>query len=683
MRARWILISAFLGLLVAWPATAAAEETHPFNVDDLVTMNRISDPQVSADGAQVAYVLRSTDLEADRGRTDLWLANVSGDGEPRQLTTHEASDWSPRWAPGGRSLYFLSTRSGSSQVWRLPIDGGEASQITDLELDVGNLVLAPDGRHLAFNLEVFVDCEDLACTVKRLEDKEGSKQTGVLYERLFVRHWDTWKDHRRSHLFVMPADGGEPLDVTAGMDADVPSKPFGGPEEIAFAPDEKNIVFTARIAESKEPWSTDFNLYVAAIDGTGKPRRLTPNAAWDTHPVFSPDGKTLAYAAMSRAGFEADRFKIVLRDWPEGRKRVLAGDWDRSAGSFVFSADSKTLYVTAQDTGQLPLFAIDVASGRVEKLVSNGRVRSPAVAGDRLVFGMEHLQSPVDLYSVKADGSDLQRITEVNRERLASIAFGDFEQFSFPGWNGETVHGWLVKPVGFDPGKKYPVAFLIHGGPQGSGLNSFHYRWNPQIYAGAGYGAVLIDFHGSTGYGQAFTDSITGDWGGKPLEDLRKGLAAALERNPWLDGSRACALGASYGGYMINWIAGHWQDFKCLVNHDGLFDTRSMYYSTEELWFPEWEFGGTPWARPEEYARHNPAVFVDKWQTPMLVVHGERDYRVVLTQGLQTFTALQRRGIPSQLLYYPDENHWVLKPANSIQWHETVLAWLEKWAGTP
>jgi dipeptidyl aminopeptidase/acylaminoacyl peptidase len=316
----------------------------------------------------------------------------------------------------------------------------------------------------------------------------------------------------------------------------------------------------------------------------------------------------------------------------------------------------------------------------VEKVLGGSRVRSVQLAGDTLVYGRDSLSSPVDLWARPLAGGDERRLTDVNAEALAEIQFGDVERFSFKGANDDTVEGWIVKPVGFEAGKTYPVAFIIHGGPQGSILDSFHYRWNPQVFAGAGYGVVTIDFHGSTGYGQAFVDAIRDDWGGKPLVDLQKGLAAAAKDNPWLDTGRACALGASYGGYMINWIAGNWNDgFRCLVNHDGLFDLRSMYYTTEELWFPEWEMGGTPWTNPEGYARHNPADHVDKWQTPMLVVHGEQDHRVVVTQGIQAFTALQRQGIPSQFLYYPDENHWVLQPANSVQWHETVLAWLERW----
>jgi dipeptidyl aminopeptidase/acylaminoacyl peptidase len=675
-----------LVLVLALPLLAASGEAaaaRPFTAEDLVSLDRLSDHQVSPDGSKVVFVRRVTDLEADKGRTDLWMVESNG-GALRRLTSHEAADSSPRWAPDGSALYFLSTRSGSSQVWRLPIGGGEAVQVTDLALPAANLQVSPSGDRLAFTLEVFPDCESIECSAERLAAAQQTKSTGLVYDRLFVRHWDELEDGRRSHLFTLALDSdGVPVDVTAAMVADIPSKPFGGSEEFAFSPDGSTIVFTAREGGTAEAWSTDFDLFKVPADGSALPVCLTEqNEAWDTQPVFSRDGRKLAYLAMARPGFETDRFRVVLREWPAGPERVLTEDWDRSPGSLVFSPDGETLYATAGDRGEVRLFAIDVGTGHVEKLAEGGHVRSPQPVAERVVFGLDSFRSPVDLYSIALDGSDLRRLTTVNAERLAGVELGEFEQFSFSGWNGETVHGYLVKPVGFDSARTYPLAFLVHGGPQGSFDNDFHYRWNPQVYAGAGYAAVMIDFHGSTGYGQAFTDSITGDWGGKPLEDLQKGLAAVLEKYPWIDGGRACALGASYGGYMVNWIAGSWPDaFRCLVNHDGIFDQRMMYYTTEELWFPEWEHGGPYWQNPEGHEKHSPASLVDRWKTPMLVVHGALDFRVPETQGLATFTALQRRGIPSRFLYYPDENHWVLKPANSLQWHETVLGWLARWTG--
>ena len=673
------LLSALLLFACGGPMVMAVE-SHPFSIHDMLAMKRISDPQVSPDGQWILFGLRETDLEANRGRTDLWRCRVDG-SELRRLTTDSASEHNARWSPDGRWIYFLSSRSGSSQVWRLPMTGGESMQVTDEPLDVGNLVLSPDGKQMAFTLEMFPDCNSVACTVKRLDERKEQKHTARVYEQLFIRHWDFWKDGRRSHVFVKPVEGGQAVDVMQGMDADSPSKPFGGPEEITFTPDGKGIVFAARDVGREEAWSTDFDLFHAAIDGKGKPRKLTrDNRAWDTQPVFSPDGKTLAYLSMARPGFESDRMRITLMDWPSGKKRQLTEDWDRSAGAIVWSDDGKTIFTKANNLGQRSLFAVDVKSGKVRTIVEQGTVRSIGLADDRIVYGLDHLNSPVELHSVKADGSDARRITGINDAAVAAARMGEPEQFTFKGWNDETVHAYVVKPVDFDPKKKYPVAFLIHGGPQGSFGNDFHYRWNPQAYAGAGYAAVMVDFHGSVGYGQAFTDSISGDWGGKPLEDLQKGLAAALERYSWMDGERVGALGASYGGYMINWIAGNWPDrFKCLVNHDGNIDERMAYYDTEELWFPEWERGGTPWQVPEAYSKHNPIDHVGKWKTPMLVIHGALDYRVVDVQGISTFTALQRRGIPSKLLYFPDENHWVLQPQNSIFWHDSVIDWLDRW----
>jgi len=646
----------------------------------MLAMDRVSSPSISPDGKSVVFVLRSTDLESNCGRTDLWKTGVDGEGLLR-LTTHTAADFNPRWSADGKSIWFISTRSGSSQVWRIPVGGGEAVKVTDLPLDVSNLVPAPDGVHIAFTMSVFPECGTVEETVEKLDQIAGSKITGRIYDKLFIRHWDTWKDGRRSHLFVMNTDTGRSMDVMEGMDADSPSQPFGGPEEITFTPDSSAVVFGARCAGREEAWSTNFDLFLVPADGSAPPQNLTAkNKAWDTGPVFSPDGKTLAYLAMARPGYESDRFRIVIRSWPDGLTRVLVPDWGLSPNSIFWSPDSGTLYAVAAHLGQGALFAVDIETEKIDCLISDGHVRSPAFAGDRIVYGMNCLKSPVELYSADADGTNIKPVTRINTEKLAAVRMGDYEQFSFKGWNDEKVYGYVVKPVDFDPGKKYPVAFLIHGGPQGSFGNNFHYRWNPQAYAGAGYAAVMVDFHGSTGYGQEFKDSIRGDWGGKPLEDLKKGLAAALDRYEWLDEDHVGALGASFGGFMINWIAGNWPDrFRCLVNHDGNLDERFAYYDTEELWFPEWDHEGTPWDNPEGFEKHNPVNFVQNWKTPMLVIHGQNDYRVVVTQGISTFTALQRRGIPSRLLYFPDENHWVLQPHNSILWHETVIGWLDQW----
>ncbi len=677
---RILRLAAAFSFLVAEPTILRSQPpTHPFSVHDMLAMDRISDPQVSPDGKQVVFVLRVTDLEANKGRTDLWLVNVNGSGLSR-LTSHPAADNNPRWSPDGKFIYFLSTRSDSSQVWRISVAGGEAEQITREPLDVGALVVSPDGRNMAYSLEVFPESSP-AETKKRLDDIGARKATGRIYEKLFIRHWDTWKDGRRSHIFVRAVDGGQAVDVMRGLDADCPTKPFGGPEDFNFSPDGKVILLVARDVGREEAWSTDFDLHAASMDGSSKPTCLTAsNQAVDTGPVFSPDGKLLAFRAMSRPGYEADRYQIMLKTSIEAEPKPLAGTWDRSADSIVWSADGKTIYTTAENLGQKSLYAIDVESGKVRTVMEKGSVSFVGVAGDQLVYAMDHLTSPVELYSCKPDGSNGKAITKINTDKLAAARMGEAEQFSFDGANNEKVYAYVVKPVDFDPSKKYPVAFLIHGGPQGSFGNHFHYRWNPQAYAGAGYAAVMVDFHGSTGYGQAFCDSIRGDWGGKVLVDLQKGLAAALEKYKWMDGDRVAALGASFGGYMINWIAGTWPDrFRCLVCHDGNLDEQMAYFDTEELWFPEWDHMGTPWDHPDHYSKHSPIHFVKYWKTPMLVIHGALDFRVVDTHGMSTFTALQRRGIPSKFLHFPDENHWVLKPANSILWHETVIAWLDQW----
>lgn len=686
------LSSAFLCALLLLTALASAQNNgaakHPFSIEDLVRLNRVSDPVLSPDGRTVAFTVRETDMAANRGRTDLWSLDLTTKGaQPRRLTSHPENDSSPQWSADSRALYFLSSRGGSSQVWRLQGAGGEAEQVTNLPLDVGTFKLAPNSAKLAVTVGVFADCAGFACTADRVNANAKRQSTGAVYDRIFIRHWDTWSDGRISQLFVLALENGavkgEPVAISSSLDADVPSRPFGDASEYTFSPDSSKLVFTARIKGKSEPWSTNFDLYESSVDG-GEPRNLTAaNPAWDTQPVFSADGALLAWRSMERAGFEADRFHIVLLDLKSGERRALTQAWDRSVDSMAFSTDGKTIYAATDHLGQHPLWAIEVKTGKPTMLTGPGHVASFSVGEREIVFSLASLKSPAELYAFTLKGGALRELPRMNAQKLADVALGEAEQFRFTGANGEPVYAHIMKPVNFDPQRHYPLAFIIHGGPQVSFGNAWSYRWNPQTYAGAGYAAVFVDFHGSPGYGQAFTDSISQDWGGKPLEDLQKGLATALEKYPWLDASRVCALGASYGGFMVNWIAGNWPEpFKCLVNHDGIFDSRAMAYSTEELWFDEWDHGGPQYEVPENYEKFNPVNHVGNWSKPMLVIHGEQDFRVPDTQGISTFTALQRRGIPSRLLFFPNENHWVLKPANSIQWHQEVLKWLGEWTGS-
>ncbi|HEY4545483.1 MAG TPA: S9 family peptidase [Pedomonas sp.] len=680
------------GAAIAAPATAAKTEARPasrgFTAADLVTLNRVSEPALSPDGKWLAYVMRETDMAANKGRTDLFVLDLTAKGaEPRRIAADATSDSAPQWSSDGQHLFFLSSRSGSSQVWRYTFASGMAQPVTSFPVDVGGYHLSPAGDRIAFWADVFPDCKaDLECTASRHAEKENNPETGRTYDQLFIRHWDTWADGTRSQLFTVAlsdakASGPVAL-VSQGLIGDTPSKPFGGGEEITFSPDGKTLYFALREAGRIEPLSTNLDIFAAPADGSAAPRNLTDaNDATDTHPRVSPDGKTLAYLAMQRPGFEADQLTLMLMDLATGQTRALTGNWDRSIASFEWKPDGTGLIATAGDVGKTPLFLINANTGRAIPLYSKGTVSEVAVGKKDIVFSAHTLSSPADFFRFPHRGVQAEQITQVNKDKLADVAMGEYEQFSFKGWNGEDVYGYLIKPANFDPSKKYPVAYLIHGGPQSTFGNDWNYRWNRQVFAGAGYAVITVDFHGSTGYGQAFTDSITGDWGGKPFEDIQKGWAAALAKYPFLDGNRACALGGSYGGYMMNWIAGNWPDgFSCIVNHAGIFDNRHMAYATEELWFTEWEHGNKPYHDdPDAYEKFNPVHHVKNWQTPMLVIHGEKDFRVLLEEGIKTFTALQRRNIPSRLVVFPDENHWVLKPANSIQWNREVLEWLNRW----
>ena len=681
------LLAATLALAAATPGLGQADAPggRPFTAKDLVSLERVSDPHLSPDGRKVVFSQRSTDLDANKGVSAIWEVAADGATPAVKLAASAGGANHPRWSPDGKSVYFLSTRSGSSQVWRTDASGTTATQITRLPLDVGEFRITPDGRGLVVALSVFPDCPTLACTVDRTAAKAAGKAHGTVYDRLFIRHWDSWADGTRNHLFSLKLDTPDTAtDLMRGFDGDSPSQPFGDDDDFALSPDGREVTFSARVAGKTEPWSTNFDLWTVPLDASRPPVNVTPdNPAEDVGPSYSPDGSQLAWRAMKRPGFEADRFGVMVRDLKTGKTREVDTSFDRSADRIAWSSDGRALYLTAGDTGTQRLFRLDIATGAVRPLTTGGHVDGFDLAGKTVVLARNSLAAPSELYRLPDKGA-LVPLTEANRTALSGVAMSDYEPFTFAGWNGETVHGYVMRPHGWQPGKAYPTAFIIHGGPQGSFGDGWSFRWNPQTYAGRGYAVVFIDFHGSTGYGQAFTDTISGHWGDRPLEDLQKGWAAAQAKYSWIDGDRACALGASYGGYMVYWIAGNWsKPWKCLVDHDGVYDTRFNGTATEELWFSEWENNhATPSADPAAYERFNPANHVGDWDKPMLVIHSARDYRVTLDQGVAAFTALQRKGIESRFLYFPDENHWVLKPANSLQWHATVEDWLKAHIGT-
>ena len=670
----------------------ALDRPHPFGVHDMLRMERLGEPHPSPDGQWVVFTVRSWDADANATTTNLWL--MASDGSKlRQLTSGKGqANTSPTWAPDSRTIAFVSGRAGTRQIWTIAIDGGEGQPLSSFPVDVDNLQWSPQGSHIAFSAEVYPD-SDFTQTAKREKEKSDNPVKATKFDRLFIRHWDTWADGKRSHIFVLPVKAdensrrwqasGEPIDLMKGVDADCPTKPFGGPEEFGWSPDGREIAYTAQLG-SDIAWSTDLNIYVVSVAG-GTPKELTAaNKATDAAPIYSPDGSTIAYRSMVRPGFESDRFRIKLYDRGSRKTRTLTESWDRSPGSLAWTPDSKTLLVTAAEGARQKIFAIPIAAGTPQPIVAEHYNTGVAVLParnslPRIIFGQDSLVGPVEFWSANVDGNDRKQLTRFNDKRISLARMSPPDEFFFTGAQGEKVQAWILKPVGFEAGKKYPVAFVIHGGPQGAIEDHFHYRWNPQAFAGAGYAVIAVNFHGSTGFGQAFTDSISGDWGGKPFEDLMKGLDHALKTYSWLDSDRVGALGASYGGWMINWINGHTNRFKCLVNHDGGFDEFANYFTTEELWFPEWEFQGVPWEKPELYEKFSPSRYVGKWQTPTLVIHGANDFRLVDAEGIATFTALQRRGIPSQFLYFPDENHWILKAKNSIVWHDTILAWLDQW----
>ncbi len=669
-----------LALVVVGPLQA-----RPFTAKDMATQDRVSDPHITPDGRYVAYNVRSTDWEANRGVNALWLLErAAPESPPRLIRDQEKVPTQPRWSADGRWLYFLSSRSGSVQVWRAPAGDAEGEQVTNLPVDIAFYRLSRDGRVLVVAANAFPDCDTLSCSKARSEAKSKTKATGTVYDTTTARFWDAYLDGRYINLFAVklgneaPATQAVPL--TRGYQADIVAKPEGDESAFAVTPDGSGVIFAARPSGSAQGLGDPESIYSVATDGRGAPRRLDAKSSTsDSNLALSADGGELAYLSRTGGVFTAPRAHVMIRDMSTGAVREVAPGFDRSPDALAWSLDGSVLYANAGDVGQQRIFAINPASGATTPLTGDGHVGGLDVAKDVIVYSRDALNAPSQVFELEQNGTAHQ-LTHVGEERLAQTPLSAFEQFSFPGWNGETVHGYVVEPANFQPGRKYPVAFLIHGGPNGSFGNAWSYRWNPQVWAGMGYATVMIDFHGSTGYGEAFGKSIIGHWGDRPLEDLQKGWSYALAKYPYLDGDHACALGGSYGGYMIAWIAGNWaKPWKCLVDHDGVFDIRLMSYSTDIPGFQQAQNDATTWDHPDAVEKFNPIDHVADWTAPMLVVHSGTDDRVPLDQGMGAYGAAQLRHVPSELLYFPDENHWVLKPQNSVMWYATVEAWMKRW----
>jgi dipeptidyl aminopeptidase/acylaminoacyl peptidase len=665
-----LVVTAVIAVL---PAALVAE---PFTATEMMRLKRLSDPQVSPDGGQVAFVLTEVDLEENSKKSDLWMVPVS-QGEPRRLTTASAPATRPRWSPDGQKMAFISARDGKPQVFLLDLRGGEPRAATTFAGGVSSVSWIDDER-LLVRTGVFPACgADDACNAKRLQALDSPPSVRV-YDHLLYRHWDTWDDGRREHLFAVNLGSGQATDLTPGPD-DVPPFSLGGPDGFAVSPDGEEVCFS-RKEQKGEAWSTNGDVWVVPSTG-GQPRRVTEGPGDEGGCQYSPDGRWLAWRMQERGGYEADRWQIVLRDRRSGEERHPTADFDRQVDSFTFSPDAQTIFLTAEDGGRARVFAVPVAGGAVVPVLEGGSFGDLSVLPDgrSIVATRTTFTLPAEIVRFGTDGGGLRRVTRINDAILAPFGLHPAESVTYPGAGGQDVQAWIVKPADFDPTRSYPLAVLIHGGPQGAWSDGWSYRWNPQVWAGAGFVVFMPNPTGSVGWGQAFTDAIRGDWGGKVYEDIVRGTDLA-ESLPYVEKGRTVAAGASFGGYMVNWIAGHTDRFRALVSHDGVFDLVSMYGSTEELWFPEWDLKGTYWTNPEGYARWNPRAFVDSFETPTLVVHGEQDFRVPLEQGLAMFTALQRQGVASRLLVFPDENHWVLKPANSVRWHEEVLGWLTRWS---
>jgi dipeptidyl aminopeptidase/acylaminoacyl peptidase len=675
------LILPLLGLAACALPHSALAQGRPLQVDEFIGLDRVSDPQVSPDGQWVIYAVTVTDIEANGSSTDLWIIPVEG-GEPRQIDARRGSRHG-RWSPDGSTIAYITTRDGTPQIRLYTVASRRTRRLTLLSTGVDGVVWSPTGTHLAFVSEVYIDCPDDECNRARMEADAQDLVQAKAYDELLFRHWTTWEDDLRSHLFVVPVAGGTPVDVMPGADYDVPVPPFGGSSDYAFMPDGESILYTTKRG-TDEAWHTNTDVYRVSVPG-GEPENLTQALEGaEQHPTPSPDGRMIAFLSQERPRFEADRLRLMTLDLSSGEMRDVTSRFDRGVSEFVWFPNSREILFTAQDRHRNAVYKTGL-SGRVEPLLSWGNTSQISFAGDSgtLVFVNDAIDRPgqIHVWSLRSRGEPRQ-LTDLNAEILAQVTMHPAEEISWIGADGRTVHGMLVRPPQFRRGTRYPLLVMIHGGPQGAWLDNFHSRWNAQMFAAGGYVTVLLNPRGSTGFGQRFVDEISRDWGGKVFIDIMAGVEHAA-RFSFVDSTRIAAAGGSYGGYMVNWINGNSDRFDALISHAGIYNIESFYGATEELWFPEWEFGGPPWEDRTYYEQWSPHRFARNFSTPTLVIHGARDYRVPDTQGFQMFTALRRQDVPARLVYFPDEGHWIGKPQNKRLWWTEVQSWLARYLGSP